>query len=110
MKSQDAENASPNGGAVKSDLDEELVQNAVADPDAYRALEDGIEEARDNEEEAHYRSLLSLKAEADRRIRVHDDIRCYRACSTGNQGDCQSSLSAHGANGPMRLIQNTVLN
>ena len=78
MKSQDAENALLNGGAVKSDLDEELVQNAVDDPDAYRALEDGIEEARDNEEEAHCLSLLSLKAEADRRIRVRDDIRRYR--------------------------------
>lgn len=69
----------PNGGAVRNDQDEGIVQGAVEDAEARQVLVDGIETCRIEGDEPSYRHFTALLAEADRRIRVRDEIRDARA-------------------------------
>ena len=65
----------PTGGAVKTDLDEEIVQGAVSSDDSRKGLVYGIQDAKDEGDEAGAASLTALLHEADRRRRVQDRVR-----------------------------------
>ena len=66
------------GGAVKTDFDEEIVQEAVADDEYRRGVVAGIQDAKDEGDEAGAASLTALLGEADRRRRVQERVRTAR--------------------------------
>ena len=68
----------PTGGVVKRDLDEEIVQAAVADDEARKGLLDGIEDAKTDGDEPGVGRLTALLHEADRRRRVQDRMGAAR--------------------------------
>ena len=65
----------PTGSAVKRDLDEEIVQAAVADDEARKGLLDGIEDAKTDGDGRGVSKLTTLLGEVDRRRRVQDRVR-----------------------------------
>ena len=66
------------GGAVKTDFNEEIVQEAVADDEYRRGVVAGIQDAKDEGDEAGAASLTALLDESDRRRRVLDRVRTAR--------------------------------
>ena len=69
----------PYGGAVRNDQDEAIVQGAVEDAKARQVLVDGIETCRIEGDMPSFKHFTALLAEADRRIRVREEIRDARA-------------------------------
>ena len=65
----------PTGSAVKRDLDEEIVQAAVADDESREGLLDGIEDAKTDGDGPGVSKLTALLGEVDRRRRVRDRVR-----------------------------------
>ncbi len=57
----------PTGSVVKRDLDEEIVQAAMADDEARKGLLDGIEDAKTDGDQPGVGKLTALLHEADRR-------------------------------------------
>lgn len=75
----------PNGGAVKDDSDEEIVQLAVDHDDARQAIVEEVAACgaeRDHVNHAHFAALL---AEVDRRRQLHQRARPQRVPSRGAQ-------------------------
>ena len=60
----------PTGSVVKRDLDEEIVQAAVADDEARKGLLDGIKDAKTDGDGPGVGRLTALFGEVDRRRRV----------------------------------------
>ena len=93
------DNEWPNGGAVRNDQDEAIVQGAVEDAEARQVLVDGIETCRIEGDMPSFQHFTALLAEADRRIRVREEIANARArttnCDPHSQTDRTGTVASH---------------
>ena len=66
--------AGPNGGAVKDDSDEEIVQLAVEDDSARQAIVEEIAACGAERDDVNHDHFTALLAEVDRRRHVHQRV------------------------------------